>query len=329
MPHTILITAPKLSAAGIDLLEQAGCRLLFVSDQNDATAIARVLASEPVDAIISRTMQLDATAIAQCPSLKVIAKHGVGVSNIDVEAATARGIPVFVTPAANAQSVAELSIGLMLAAARRIARFDRDLRAGQWLRAGDGQQLAGRTLGLVGFGQIGQRVARVALALDMRVLAFDPGLGGVSPVAGVAVRDSLDALLPDCHVLSLHCPLTAATRGMLGRAQLARLQPAALVINTARGELIDEAALLDALASGQVAAAGLDTFCQEPLLPGNPLFAHPHVVMTPHIGGSTPDALAAMAAGAARHVLAWLNGESPQRSACINPHILPQEEFVS
>lgn len=329
MPHTILITAPKLSAAGIDLLEQAGCRLLFVSDQNDAGAIARLLASEPVDAIISRTMPLDAAAIAQCPSLKVIAKHGVGVSNIDVEAATARGIPVFVTPAANAQSVAELSIGLMLAAARRIARFDRDLRAGQWLRAGDGQQLAGRTLGLVGFGQIGQRVARVALALDMRVLAFDPGLGGVSPVSGVAVRDSLDALLPDCHVLSLHCPLTAATRGMLGGAQLARLQPAALVINTARGELIDEAALLDALASGQVAAAGLDTFCQEPLLPGNPLFAHPHVVMTPHIGGSTPDALAAMAVGAARHVLAWLNDESPLRSACINPHVLPQEEFVS
>lgn len=329
MPHTILITAPTLAAAGIDVLEQGGCRLLFVEDQSDTAAIERLLASEAVDGIISRTMTLDAAAIASCPSLKVIAKHGVGVSNIDVEAASRQGIPVFVTPAANAQSVAELSIGLMLAAARHIARFDRAIRAGHWLRAGDGQQLAGRTLGLVGFGNVGQRVARVALALDMRVLAFDPGLGGVSPLAGVEVRRSLDALLPDCDVLSLHCPLTPATHGLLGSAQLARLRPGALLINTARGELVDESALLDALASGQLSAAGLDTFCQEPLLPGNPLFAHPHIVMTPHIGGSTPDALGAMAEGAAWHVLAWLNAEPVLRSACVNAHILPFEESAS
>ena len=329
MPHTILITAPTLAAAGIEVLEQAGCRLLFVEDQTDAEAIARLLASEAVDGIISRTMTLDAAAMTSCPSLKVIAKHGVGVSNIDVEAASRQGIPVFVTPAANAQSVAELSIGLMLAAARRIARFDREIRAGKWLRAGDGQQLAGRTLGLVGFGNVGQRVARVALALDMRVLAFDPALGGVSPLAGVDVRRSLDALVPDCDVLSLHCPLTPATHGLLGHAQLSRLRPGALLINTARGELVDEAALLNALASGQLSAAGLDTFCQEPLLPGNPLFAHPDIVMTPHIGGSTPDALGAMAEDAARHVLAWLNAEPVLRNACVNAHILPFKESAS
>src|SRR6218665_3446757 len=166
LPHpivmtTIFVTAPKLAAAGVDLLAQAGARVLYLSRSGDAREVERIMASEPIDAVISRTVPLSARAIASCPALKVISKHGGGVGNIDVDAATRRGIPVYITPGANAQSVAELTLGLMFAAARRIGWMDAELHAGRWSRAQDGVQLCGKTLGLVGFGQIGQRVATV------------------------------------------------------------------------------------------------------------------------------------------------------------------------
>lgn len=141
MPTTVLVTAPRLAPAGVRLLEAAGARILYLADANganDAGEVARTLAAEPVDAVISRTVALSGAAIAACPTLKVISKHGVGVSNIDVQAATARGIPVYVTPGANAQSVAELTLGLMFAAARRVTWMDRELHAGRWSRAQDG-----------------------------------------------------------------------------------------------------------------------------------------------------------------------------------------------
>lgn len=324
MAFTIFVTAPRLAPAGLRILEDAGCRVLFMRDGNDAAEVESILASEPVEAVISRTVELSAAAIRSCPTLKVISKHGVGVPNIDVAAATAAGIPVYVTPGANAQSVAELTLGLMFAAARKVAWLDSELRAGRWTRAQDGLQLAGRRLGLVGFGQVGQRVAKVALALDMEVHAFDPGLRGPAPVAGVALHDALDALLPLADVLSLHIPLNAHTRGLLDAARLALLPRGAIVINTARGEVIDEPALVDALRSGALFAAGLDTMAEEPLPAGSALAALPNVVLTPHVGGSTPAALEGMATGAAHNVLGFLNGQAPDSSACVNPQVLTQ-----
>ena len=329
MSFTVFVTAPRLAESGAALLAEQGARVLYLSRPDDPAEVERILASEPVDAVISRTVDLSSRAILSCPTLKVISKHGVGVSNIDVEAASSRGIPVYVTPGANAQSVAEMTLGLMFAAARRIAWMDAELHAGRWSRVQDGIELCGRTLGLVGFGQIGQRVARVAQALGMRVVAFDPMLAGrPSPVEGVALADSLDALLPLANVLSLHVPLNRHTRGMLGKAQLAKLPRGAIVVNTARGEVIDEAALVVALESGSIAAAGLDTMAVEPLPAGSPLASLGNVVLTPHVGGSTPAALGAMAAGAARNVLGWLQGRPVDPSACINPQVLaPQEEL--
>lgn len=320
---TVFVTAPKLAAAGLDLLQRAGARVIFLPEPDDAAAVERILATEAVDAVISRTVRLSAAAIGACPTLKVISKHGVGVSNIDVEAATLRGIPVYVTPAANAQSVAELTLGLMFAAARRIGWMDRELHAGRWSRAQDGVELCGRTLGLVGCGQVGQRVARVALALGMEVVAFDPALAGrPSPLAGVRLVDDLDALLPQADVLSLHVPLNRHTRGLFDAARLARLPRGAIVINTARGEVIDQPALVAALQDGHLFAAGLDTMDEEPLPAGSPLAQLPNAVLTPHVGGSTPAALAAMAAGAARNVLGWLDGCPADPAACINPEVL-------
>ena len=323
MTHTIFVTAATLAQAGSQALQDAGCRVIYLKDPADAAEVEAVMAREPVDAVISRTVDLSPRAIERCATLKVISKHGVGVSNIAVDAATARGIPVYVTPGANATSVAELTLGLMLAAARRIGSMNTALHAGHWTRAQDGLELRGRTLGLVGFGQVGQRVATVALAIGMPVMAFDPALPGcASPVPSVRLAASLDELLRASDVLSLHIPLTPRTRHLIGAAQLAALPANAILINTARGEIVDEPALVAALQSGRLFAAGLDTMAVEPLPADSPLAHLSNVVLTPHVGGSTPAALAAMAAGAARNVLGFLRGQPPHVSACVNPQVL-------
>lgn len=323
MTFTVLVTATKLASAGIDLLRQANARVLYLSDPDSVEEVESLMAREPIDAVISRTVQLSAKAIAACPTLKVISKHGVGVSNIDVDAATQRGIPVYVTPGANAQSVAEMTLGLMFAAARRIGFMDRELHEGRWTRAQDGLELMGRSIGLVGFGQIGQRVARVCQALGMDVAAFDPALAGqASPVDGVRLVNDLAALLRRSQVLSLHVPLNRHTRGMIGAAQLSQLPQGAIVVNTARGEVIEESALVEALKNGHLHAAGLDTMSVEPLPADNALTALPNVVLTPHVGGSTPAALAGMASDAVRNVMGWLQGRPVDPVACINPQVL-------
>jgi D-3-phosphoglycerate dehydrogenase len=321
MTYTILVTAPKLASAGLNRLEQAACRVVFLNDTNNSKEVESILASQPVDAVISRTVDLTASAIESCPTLKVISKHGVGVSNIDIAAATARGIPVYVTPGANAQSVAEMTLGLMFAAARRINWMDSELRAGRWTRAQDGLQLGGRTLGLVGFGQVGQKVARAAHALGMHVAVFDPVIKSGTTIEGVEVMNTLSGLLERAEVLSLHVPLNSHTRNMIGEDELSLLPPEAIVINTARGEVIDEQALINALSCGRVFSAGLDTTAHEPIAGDNPLLAMKNVVLCPHVGGSTPAALAAMALGAAENVLGYLDGQHPDIHSCVNPNV--------
>ena len=323
MSFTVLVTAASLAKPGMDLLAQVGARVIYLSDPNSVEEVERLMATEPVDAVISRTVQLTAKAMESCPTLKVISKHGVGVSNIAVEAATRRGIPVYVTPGANAQSVAELTLGLMFAAARRIGWMDRELHEGRWSRAQDGIELQGKTLGLIGFGQVGRRVAAVCQALGMEVVAYDPALiDGVSPLPGVRILSSLDELLSSSQVVSLHVPLNKHTRNMLGVAQFAAMPQGAILVNTARGEVVDESALIAALKSGHLYAAGLDTMAVEPLPLGSVLASLPNVVLTPHVGGSTPAALAGMASGAARNVLSFLQGTPVEISACVNPHVL-------
>jgi D-3-phosphoglycerate dehydrogenase len=321
MPHTILVTAPKLAQAGLDLLNAQDCRVIFVPQGQGASDIEYILRNAPVDAVISRTLDLSAKAIAGCPTLKVISKHGVGVSNIAVDAATTRGIPVYVTPGANAQSVTEMTLALMFAAARRVTWMDHEIRQGRWSRAQDGLQLSGRTLGLVGFGQVARRVARACQAIGMPVVVYDPLLSDSSDLEGAERVGSLEQLLPLSQVLSLHVPLTTQTRGFIGAEQLAQLPENAVLINTARGEVIDESALIDALRSGQLYAAGLDTMTVEPLPADSPLLSLDNVVLTPHVGGSTPAALAAMALGAAQNVLGYLNGTPVAPSACINSSV--------
>jgi D-3-phosphoglycerate dehydrogenase / 2-oxoglutarate reductase len=328
MARTVLVTAPTLAPAGVRRLADADCRVIYLRGGDDAAAVERIMAAEPIDAVISRTVHLTANAIDACPTLKVVARHGVGVTNVDVDACTRRGIPVYVTPGANAQSVAELTVGLIIATARRIAWLDREIRAGRWSRAQDGLELCGRTIGIVGFGQIGQRVARVCHALGMKVLACDSAFpvsaAGDKPanVDGVTMVASLDDLLPRSDIVSLHVPLTTRTRSMIGAAQLAGMPQGSILINTSRGEVVDQAALVAALKTGHLAAAGLDTMAEEPLPPGSVLATLPNVILTPHVGGSTAAALNNMAAAAAANAISFLDGRPADPSTCVNPDVL-------
>lgn len=325
MTFRFLMTATTLGAEGKRLLAEAGCEVHYLQHNDDPQEVERLMATHAYDAVISRTVTLSAAAIAACPSLRVICKHGVGVTNIDVPAASARGIPVLTTPATNAQSVAELTVGLLLSAARRIAFFQHEIRSGRWTRTGDGKELLGSTLGLVGFGEIGRRVAKIAQAIGMTVVYFDPAVSADGPQQDIARMPTLEALLQRADVLSLHCPVTRHTRNLLNAETLALLPNGAIVLNTSRGELIDEAALVAALRSGRVAAAGLDTFAVEPLPAGHPFMQLDNVVMTPHVGGATPAALDAVARSAAQQCLDYLQHHRINARACVNPEVLKQE----
>jgi D-3-phosphoglycerate dehydrogenase len=315
----VLMTAHKLAEPGVRALEAAGLQLRLLTSWDEAAELAAILASETVVAVISRTLPITAAHIASCPTLQIISRHGVGYNNVDITAATARGIPVTIADGANAQSVAELAIALMLAAARRVPQQDAGIRAGGWDRSGGGRQLAGRRLGLVACGAIGRAVARMAQGIGMEVWAYDPK---AETPPGVNSAENLDALLAVADVLSLHAPLTPATRGMIGADELARLPRDAIVVNTARGGLVDEAALAAAIASGHIAGAGLDTLEVEPPPTGHPLLAEPRAVLTPHVGGSTDAALDAVAHSAAQNVVDFLGGRGLDPRLVVNPGVL-------
>lgn len=315
----ILMTADRLAAPGVRMIAEAGHELRLLTSADPVAEMTRIMGAEPVAALISRTLKVTAAHIASCPSLRIISRHGVGYDIVDLDAATARGIPVTIAEAANAQSVAEMAIGLMFAAARRIPAADANIRAGGWDRSGAGIQLAGRRLGLVAFGAIGRAVARMAQGIGLSVSVFDPH---ATRTEGVVWHDSLHSLLAETDVLSLHAPLTAQTRDMIGATQLALMPKGAIVINTARGGLIDEAALADAVAAGHIAAAGIDTFATEPLPADHPFRALPQVVMTPHLGGSTRTSLDSVAVSAVQNVLAVLDGDGPDPRLVVNPAVL-------
>jgi len=270
-------------------------------------AAAQALA--PAHGLFVRIGYLGAGLIQRLPNLRVIAMHGVGVDQVDVAAATARGIIVTNVPGANAQAVAELTIGLMLAVLRRIPMADGRLRAGDWAGGRTlGNELSGLTLGLVGLGNIGRKVASLARAFGMTVLGYDPNV--VQPPEGVKLTD-LPSLLSNADIVSLHAPQTPATEKMINTTTLALMKPTAVLINTARGALVDEQALAEALKAGRLAGAGLDVYAQEPPDPANPLLKLENVVLTPHIGSSTRGALRNIARIAGEDVARVLKGEIP------------------
>lgn len=251
------------------------------------------------------------------PGLRLIHKWGVGVDKIDLAAARARGIPVAITAGANAGPVAEFTLLLMLAVLRRLPHRERQLRAGDWHEARretrvQARQLRGQLVALVGLGAIGREVARKLRAFEAEVRYYDLRRAAPAEEAALGVRfQELDALLPEADVLSLHVPLTPATRHLLSRERIGRLKPGAVVINTARGELVDDAALAEALESRALAGAGIDVFGDEPPAPDHPLLRVrvPGLVLAPHLAGSVFDNVANVARHVFRNVQRVLDGQ--------------------
>ena len=319
MSKTILVTGPDLDPAAARLAAGAGFELVHTPPYADGAVIANLVHETGAEGIVSRMGRLDAGVMDAGPALRVISKHGVGVDNIDLAAAGERGIPVLVATGANAVSVAEHAIALMLTCAKRILPLDAGLRAGRWEKPGfSGREIAGETLGLLGMGAIAQATGRIAAGLGLTLAGFDPYAPDAAfEELGADRCDSVEDLLARSGILSLHCPLTDATRGILDADAIARMPEGAIVVNTARGGLIDEAALLAAVQSGHLAGAGLDTFAVEPPAPDHPFLSEPGIVVTPHIGGVTRQANARVGVEAVRGILDILSGTpvAPERIA--------------
>ncbi|WJM14494.1 phosphoglycerate dehydrogenase [Microbacterium arborescens] len=262
-----------------------------------------------VDGIIAGLDDYDETVFAAAPRLRVLARYGVGVDRVDLDAAASRGVVVTRTPGANAIAVAELAVGLILAAARRISRLDEAVRAGEWPRL-EGKELTGATAGVVGFGAIGRLVAERARALGMRVIVFDPMLPDEAFAQAGVERVDIDELCRRSDVVSLHVPLLPETRHLLDERRLALLPAGAIVVNTARGGLLDENAARRALDDGRLHGVAIDVYETEPPS-SSPLVGHPGVVATPHAGGHTSGAVQRMTDQSIDALLTALRGGRP------------------
>lgn len=262
------------------------------------------------DAIITRSRtQVDSELLEAGTRLKVVGRGGVGVDNVDLEAASRRGILVVNVPEANTRSAAELAWALLLAVVRGLVESDRKIREGKWDRKYLGLELDRKTLGIVGLGRIGGQVARFAKAFDMRVLAYDPYIPRTrAETLGVELLDDLADMLRQSNFLTVHTPLTEETRGMIGRRELYLLPKGAVVVNAARGGIIDEKALLEVLEEGHLFGAGLDVFAEEPPGAEHPLVQHPKVTHTAHLGANTVEAQDRVGEAVLERVIETLRG---------------------
>jgi len=318
-----IIVAEKISPAAIQQLQEPGWTVL-TADQ-----VAGKLAEEleTADALIVRSaVQADAQLLEHAKRLRVIGRAGVGVDNIDLEAATHKGIAVMNTPGANAVAVAEQTLGMMLAMARQLCRADALMHAGKWEKKSlQGTELRGKTLAIVGLGRIGMEVAQRARAFGMELVAHDPFVSlSVAKERGIRLV-SLDELYAIADYITLHVGLTAQTTGMINAAALARMKKGVRLVNCARGELVNEADLVAALKQGQVAAAALDVFSEEPLR-NSALATLDNVVLTPHVGGSTCEAQEAVGVQIAQQVKEYLKHGVIQNA--VNVPSVSAEEYA-
>jgi glyoxylate reductase len=311
----VFVSGP-LPGDAVERLTAAGHEVILGAAGEGIYGEAFATGAETFDALLTLLHdRIDAPLLARVPRVRVVANYAVGVDNIDLEAARARGVIVTNTPSVLTEATADLAFGMLIAAARRIAEGDRMVRAGDFVGWAPtllvGKRVAGASLGIVGMGRIGQAMARRARGFGMHVAytqtrrldeAMERALG--------ATWLDIDALFAASDFVSIHCPLTSATRGIVSRARLQAMKKGSVLVNTARGACVDEPALADALERGPLAAAALDVFAEEPLVPAR-LLALPNVVLAPHIGSADATARRAMTTIAVDNVLAVLGGEVP------------------
>ncbi|MCE6950648.1 hydroxyacid dehydrogenase [Cereibacter sphaeroides] len=305
MPHVLV--AGVVHPAGLDLLARAPGVTVHHVAENGPRAFLPHLAE--ADALIVRTQPVDHEVLARAPRLRLVSRHGVGTDSVDTAALRARGIALAVVGDVNSRSVAEHAMMLILACAKRLRMADHAVRQPDrwnWRNGMEPVELAGRRLLILGYGRIGRHLARMADAFGMKVRAFSPSVEAAGWPDGPATPVGLDEGLAWADVVAVSAPKRA--QPLLGAAELARLKPAAILVNTARGGVVDEAALVAALREGRLAAAGLDVFEDEPPAPDHPLLALDQVILTPHIGGVTAEAAERMSVRSAQNVLDFLDG---------------------
>jgi len=302
----ILVAAP-LHEKAIEVLKNAGFEVVYEEYPDEERLIELV---GDVEAIIVRSKpKVTRRVIDAAPKLKVIGRAGVGLDNIDLEAAKERGIKVVNSPAASSRSVAELVFGLLFAVARKIAFADRKMREGVWAKKQCmGIELEGKTMGVIGFGRIGYNVAKIANAFGMRVLLYDPYPNEERAKEVGGTFASLEDLLKESDVVTLHVPLVDATYHLINEERLKLMKPTAILINAARGAVVDNEALVKALQEGWIAGAGLDVYEEEPLPKDHPLTKLDNVVLTPHIGASTEEAQMRAGVQVAEQIVEILKG---------------------
>ncbi len=301
MAYKILVPQ-YIPADGIQRLVELGCELCTGCGETQEELLEAI---GDCDAVLARTAPYTRRVIEAAKRLKIIARYGVGVDNIDAKAAEELGIWVSNTPLSNLNTVAEHTIGLLISVARRMSLCERAFRQGNFgiRNQVTGIDLEGKTIGLIGLGRIGRLVAKKCLyGLDMRVIAYDPFLSPQQCPEGIALMQDLDALLAGADFVSVHLPLCESTRMLLGKAQFERMKPGAYLINTARGEVVDEGALIHALQTHQIAGAGLDVYTNECPAADNPLFQLDNVTLTPHNASFTTEAYLRLGQHAAKCV---------------------------
>jgi D-3-phosphoglycerate dehydrogenase len=319
-----IVLAEKVSPATLAVFKQEPGWQIITPDQ-----IKNGLAAELADAdalVVRSAVQVDADLLKSAPKLRVIGRAGVGVDNIDTDAATHRGIVVMNTPGANAVAVAELTLGLMISMARSIPRANASMHAAKWDKKSlQGQELRGKTLGIVGLGRIGLEVARRASAFGMDLIGYDPFIAPVIARENAVTLVPIDEIFKSSDYLTLHVGLTTQTEGLINATSLAIMKKGVRIINCARGELIVEAALAEALKSGHVAGAALDVFHQEPLK-DSPFFGIDNVLLSPHIAGATDEAQEAIGIQLAMQVRDYLKLGVVQNA--VNLPSLSHEEYI-
>ncbi len=313
MPRPTIVVADPIHAAGLERL-RASYEVAFLPGMDAAADRAQAIAA--ADAIVVRVFKIDEALLGNAPRLKLVAKHGSGVDNIDIPAASRHGVLVCNTPGgANSTAVAEGAVTLMLAVLRQVRAMDACVREGRFNERWklSLHELWGKTLGLVGCGQIARVTARICgTGFNMKVLAYDPFVSAADMAkAGATKVESLAALAAQSDVISVHAPLSKATQHLVNAAAIAAMRPHAIIVNTSRGGLIEEAALIAALQAKKIGGAGLDVFEQEPPAADNPLFKLDNVVLSPHVAGVTEDALRGMAMSVAEVIDSVFAGKQP------------------
>ncbi len=311
MSFRVFHTGSGISEEAQEFLVNEGCSLMRGDPVDSAADIARKVRDFSADALIVRQGDINDDVIAASDNLRVICKHGTGTDNIDIDAATRRNVLVMYTPYATVESAAEHTLGLILSLFRQIPDQDKKVRSGDFAKKGfRGQELRGKTLGLVGFGRIARRLSELVAPFNVKVIVNHPSNSEENLAAHVSKVLSLAELLRQSDIVSLHVPLTDATRAMMDREAFALMKKNAYLINTARGLVVKENDLIDALTTGQIMGAALDTYETEPPGSDNPLYQMDNVVLTMHTAGNSDSSLRNMAMGSARNILAALRNET-------------------